>query len=232
MQARRRVLARLGLDRIVGIEPVDIAAAHIAHAESLRFPGRYEVEGLTIDAPAGVYHPRPESSSLMFVRNILALDLPRVGRALEIGTGSGAVALFIAKAFGADVLATDISATALEAARANAARNDVKITTLRSDLFDAVGERDFDLIVFNVPLVDQPPVGPWDGGTLCDPGGELLARFARRVSGFLTADGLALFSLSSNSAYQQLDDIALPMKIIGFELAGAGFWRAIVGAQL
>jgi len=226
--ARRRVLARFGLENLVGVDPVDIAQAHIAHAASLAIPERFEIEGLTIDAPAGVYHPRPESSSLMFVRNILALNPPRIRRALEIGCGAGAVALFLAQRFGADVLATDIAPEALAATRANAALNGVAVRVQASDLFDAVSERGFDLVVFNVPLVDQAPVSVWDGGTLCDPGGALLSRFAREVGDFLAAGGFALFSLCSNSAYEHLDGLPLVTRVVGFEMAGAGFWRAVV----
>lgn len=229
--SRRRVLARLGLDRLVGVDPIDIAEGHLAHAASLAHPARYEVEGLIIDAPAGVYHPDPDSSSRMVLRNLQALNLDHVGRALEIGTGSGVVALSIARAFAADVLATDVSPVALAAAQANAALNGVALRAQRSDLFDDVAEHDFDLVVFNTPLIDQAPVSVWDAGTLCDPGGDLLERFARNVGEFLAPDGLALFSICANSAYERLDRVDLAMSIVGFEMAGAGFWRAILAAQ-
>jgi len=229
--ARRRVLARLKLEAFVGVEPIDIAEAHVAHARSLGSPERFEAEGLTIDAPAGVYHPRPESSSLMFVRNILALNPAKVGRALEIGCGAGLVALFLARRFGADVLATDIDDAALAATRANSALNEVPLRVGRSDLFESVAERGFDLVVFNTPLVDQAPVNEWDGGTLCDPGGSLLERFARGVADYLAPGGFALFSICSNSAYERLDGLRLVMRVVGFEMAGAGFWRAIVEAR-
>ena len=230
--ARGRVLARLGLQNLVGVEPFEIAEAHFAHAQSLGSAGRYEVEGFSIEIPPGVYHPRPDSSSLMFVRNLLALNPLRVSRACEIGCGSGAVALFIAKHFAADVLATDISEVALQATRDNAASNGVALRIHRSDLFDGVREGGFDLIVFNTPLVDLKPMTEWDGGTLCDPRGELLARFVGEVGGYLAPDGVALFSLCSNSAYEHLDDAPLCLRIVGFEIAGAGFWRAIVEARL
>src|SRR5271154_6854380 len=70
--ARQRVLAKLGLDRLVSADYLDIDAGHRAHAALQRSPATFVIDGLTIDAPAGVYHPTPESSSLMFIRNILA----------------------------------------------------------------------------------------------------------------------------------------------------------------
>src|SRR4051795_5073115 len=141
--ARRRVLAHLGLDRLVTAEYLDIAAGHRAHADLQRAPATFQIDGLTIDAPAGVYHPMPESSTMLFIRNLQALAAPSVPRMLEIGTGCGAIALFVAHRWRGYVLATDISEATLDSARANAERNRLTPRFLQSDLFDAVDERDF-----------------------------------------------------------------------------------------
>src|ERR1700753_1598369 len=147
--ARRRVLAQLGLDRLVSAEYLDIAAGHRAHAELQRTAATFCIDGMTIEAPAGVYHPTPESSSLMFIRNILALHPREIPRMLEIGTGCGAIALFVAHRWRQYVFATDISEKTLSTARVNAERNGLNPRFLRSDLFASVDEGDFDLIVFN-----------------------------------------------------------------------------------
>lgn len=63
--ARDRVLRKLGLARLVSATYLDIEAGHRAHAELQRVPATFEIDGLTIAAPAGVYHPTPESSSLL-----------------------------------------------------------------------------------------------------------------------------------------------------------------------
>jgi len=228
---RARVLERLALERLVTHDYVDIAEGHREHAAALAEPARYVIEGMTIEAPPGVYHPHADSTSLMFVRNILALAIDAPRRALDLGCGSGVVALFLAKRFGADSLATDISAVALAATRANASRNDIGLRAQFSDMFDAIEERGFDLIVFNTPMVDTAPTTQWDGGALCDPGGALLARFADKVGEFLAPGGLALFSLCSNSAYERLDGVGLRLSTVGLEMTGNGFWRAIVGAR-
>jgi methylase of polypeptide subunit release factors len=230
--ARRRVLDRLGLRGLVGAEAIDIDAGHRAHAELQRVAATFAFEGLTIEAPAGVYHPTPESSSLLFIRNIAALSGLAPRRALEIGTGCGAIALYVARRWGGQVTATDISETTLAVARANAARNGLTLDLVVSDLFARVGGRDFDLVVFNTPLIDQSPQDDLERESLCDPGGRILRRYLDGLPKVLARDGAALFGICCNTAYQQLDAIDLDFRVVGLELIGAGFWRAVVEARL
>jgi len=229
--ARRRVLAKLGLDRLVSADYLDIDAGHRAHAALQRSPATFLIDGLTIDAPAGVYHPTPESSSLMFIRNILARGPRAIPRMLEIGTGCGAIALFVAHRWKEHVVATDISEKTLATARANAEKNGLHPRLLRSDLFAAVDEGNFDLIVFNTPLIDKQPEDDLERDSLCDPGGRVLRGYIDGLEAVLAPGGLALFGICCNTAYQQLDGVALDFKTIGLELVGDGFWRAVVRAR-
>jgi methylase of polypeptide subunit release factors len=228
--ARRRVLDRLGLDRLVTPDYLDIAAGHRAHAALQRAPATFVIDGMTIEAPAGVYHPTPESSSMLFIHNIDALGI-RPLRMLEIGTGCGAIALYVAHRWGADVTATDISEATLGAARANARRNGLSPRLIVSDLFERVDESDFDLVVFNTPLIDKAPEDDLERESLCDPGGRLLRRYLDGLPRVLDRPGLALFGLCCNTAYQVLDGFDLDFRVIGLELIGGGFWRAVVAAR-
>jgi methylase of polypeptide subunit release factors len=189
------------------------------------------IDGLEIEAPAGVYHPTPESSSLLFIRNIQALAPPRIPRMLEIGTGCGAIALFVANRWRSHVVATDLSEGALTIARANARRNGLQVRFLRSDLFNNVDERDFDLVVFNTPLIDKTPEDDLERESLCDPGGRILRGYLDGLCDVLASEGLALFGICCNTAYQQLDGVGLDFDTIGLELVGGGFWRAIIAAR-
>jgi release factor glutamine methyltransferase len=91
---------------------------------------------------------------------------------LDVCTGSGALAVCAAKRGAGAVTAVDVSRRAVMTARINARLNGVRVRALRSDLFSALGDARFDVIVSNPPYVpadsDEPPAsGPeraWDAG--------------------------------------------------------------------
>ena len=107
------------------------------------------------------------------------------GRALEIGTGSGMTAIYMAKR-GLEVVATDINPHALRLARQNARQNGVSIDIVRADIFDGIGGR-FDTIVFNPPYLPTSP-GDVTGDRWFDAsvnGGPDGLRFTQRFLGGL-----------------------------------------------
>lgn len=77
---------------------------------------------------------------------------------LDLCTGSGAIAISIAKYInGAEVTATDISNEALRVAKRNATNNEVQnqITFIQSDLFESIGNTKFDMIISNPPYIKK-----------------------------------------------------------------------------
>jgi release factor glutamine methyltransferase len=82
---------------------------------------------------------------------IAGLDEPRV---LDVGTGSGAIALALADEHpGAHVTGLDVSADALAVARENAARIGLAVELVQGDLFDGLPAGPWDLVVSNPPYV-------------------------------------------------------------------------------
>lgn len=112
--------------------------------------GRAWFYGLELELTPAVLIPRPETEGLVE----LALSLARPGqRVLDIGTGSGAIAIPLKKELpGLIVTATDVSAPALAVARRNAARHGCGIDFIQADLFPP-GKISFDLIVSNPPYI-------------------------------------------------------------------------------
>jgi release factor glutamine methyltransferase len=143
---------------------------------------------LTVDGRALI--PRPETETV--VERCLALlagaDAPRV---LDVGTGSGAIALAIADEHpGAAVTGIDVSAEALSLARQNAARTGVAVELLQVDLLGGQPGSDWDLVVSNPPYVrpDEaatlaPEVVDWEPHVALFDGGhtETLMRDAAAV---------------------------------------------------
>lgn len=73
---------------------------------------------------------------------------------LDIGTGSGAIAITLSKELNSDVTAADISQLALETAKNNAKLNGTNINFIKSDLFENVHNK-FDIIISNPPYIDR-----------------------------------------------------------------------------
>jgi release factor glutamine methyltransferase len=113
--------------------------------------GRREFFGLDFQVSDAVLIPRPDTELIVE----LALDrLPQRSRMLDMGTGSGAIAVAVAHhRCDASVTALDVSQAALEVARANAAANGAAVRFLHSDWFAAVAGERFELIASNPPYI-------------------------------------------------------------------------------
>ncbi|HEX4522050.1 MAG TPA: peptide chain release factor N(5)-glutamine methyltransferase [Casimicrobiaceae bacterium] len=116
--------------------------------------GRREFYGLDLEITPDVLIPRPETELLVELA-LARLPGDRETRVLDLGTGSGAVALAIAAARrNAQVVSTDVWRPALALAARNAARLGIgNVTFVESDWFDALPDERFDLVAGNPPYV-------------------------------------------------------------------------------
>ena len=124
--------------------------------------GSKEFWSLELAVTSDVLSPRPETETL--VEAILARlpDASAPVRIVDLGTGSGAIALALARELpGAEVTATDISPPALQIARINADKLQLseRLRFLEGDLFEAVPGEQFDLVVSNPPYVARRDAG-------------------------------------------------------------------------
>ena len=113
--------------------------------------GQREFFGLAFETTPAVLIPRPDTELLV---ELALVRLPPRGRVLDMGTGSGAIAVAIAHSRpDAGVTALDVSQEALAVATRNAQRNGAKVRFLHSDWYSAVEGEQFDLIVSNPPYI-------------------------------------------------------------------------------
>jgi release factor glutamine methyltransferase len=259
-QAARRIErldARLLLEHVCGCTHADLiahperamSAAQAAHFEELvtrraageplsYLVGSAWFGGLEFVVNPAVLIPRPETELLANLAAQRAQALDRPLRIVDLGTGSGIVAVLLARQCPrAEVTATDISAAALDVARANAARHGATVRFLEGDWCAPLGDERFDLIVSNPPyVVDgdphlalnglpfEPPQALSDGVK----GGDGLAcirRIVAAASRHLEPDGWLLME----HGYNQAAAVRELLSEAGFREAAS--WRDDAGIE-
>lgn len=118
--------------------------------------GEHEFWGLPFHVDPSVLVPRPDTETVIEVARGLRADRAAACRVLDLCTGSGAIAVSLAKELpAARVVATDISEAAVAIARRNAERNGVadRVDVRLGDLWQPVGGERFDLICSNPPYI-------------------------------------------------------------------------------
>lgn len=124
--------------------------------------GEQEFWGLPITVNEHVLVPRPDTETLIEVARGLRADRNAPCRVLDLCTGSGAIAVALAKELpAATIVATDISIEAVAIAKKNVERNGIadRVTVRVGDLFAPVQGEQFDLIVSNPPYIASAVIG-------------------------------------------------------------------------
>jgi release factor glutamine methyltransferase len=113
--------------------------------------GEREFYGLAFKVTPAVLIPRPDTELLV---ELACARLPRGGSVLDMGTGSGAIAVAIAHARpDAQLSALDASVEALAVARFNAQRHGVQVDFVQSDWYAGLAPRRYSMIVANPPYI-------------------------------------------------------------------------------
>lgn len=173
---------------------------------------KQEFYGRDFYVDARVLIPRPETEHL--VEAALAWLNGRAGaRVLDLGAGSGAVAISVALESGIAVAASDISIAALEVAERNRRAHNAAVQLLAADLVDAVAAASLDLLVSNPPYVPgadaanmQREVREWEPHVALfagDTGLEIYRRLIGDAARVVKPGGRLLMELG----YQSLDPV-------------------------
>jgi release factor glutamine methyltransferase len=166
-----------------------------------------EAHGIRYRVERDVYDPSDDTFLL-----IEAVRRLSPGRFLDVGTGSGLVAIAAARA-GHDVTATDRSPEALRLARANARLNGVRLALVRADLLRGLQVDWFEAVVFNPPYLPTAA--------------------EERLSGPLNAafdggpDGLGV----TRRFLEQLPPGHAPVLLVATSLQPAGEWESLLARR-
>jgi len=219
--------------------------ALVARRVAERLPAAYLLgeawfAGLPFHVDATVLVPRSPFAELVAGRFEPWLTPRPRPRILEIGTGSGCIAIACALVFpDATVVATDVSPEALAIAARNVARHGVagRVALVRADTYAGIAGR-FDLIVTNPPyvpaseLVDMPPEFAWEPRLALVGGGadglDIVRRIVAGARAHLVPDGLLAVEVGGGMEALEAAFPAIPFTWPEFEHGGDGI--ALVAA--
>lgn len=203
--------------------------------------GHWEFYGLDLDITPNVLIPRPETELLVEKAIKWLTSHPEARSVADIGTGSGAIAVSIAKHIpDVRILATDISSKALEIAKHNAEKHGVqdRIEFIECDLLphpafgsplpmgEGLGVRVFNLICANLPYIptetlyglpifEREPTLALDGGA---DGLDLVRRLLQLAPDWLAPNGMMLLEIEATQgtqalslAYDSFDEVKLQL---------------------
>lgn len=164
------------------------------------------MNGLRLIIPAGVFPPHFLLSTRFMMDAMQTQDV-RGKRLLELGAGSGALALVMARQ-GALVTAVDISPTAIDAITSNSLANNLSLEVLPSDLFSALAGRTFDWILVNPPYYPAQPRSDAEHAWFCGPEFEYFEGFFEALRNHVLPDSRVWMVLSEDCDLQKLEAIA------------------------
>lgn len=200
-----------------------------------------EFFGLDFYIDENVLIPQPDTEIL--VEEIIEIckyreDVPKI---LDICTGSGAIAVTLAKQIKVEMVASDISSKALEIAEKNAKSHGVNIELTQSDMFEKINQK-FDMIVSNPPYIETKTIESLSPEVKNEPqialdGGEDGLKFyrvlAQKAKDYLEENGVLAVEIGYNQRESVLEifrnagfcDIYAKQDLAGKDRIVVGKWR-------
>jgi ribosomal protein L3 glutamine methyltransferase len=218
------------LERVLGLLGERIAR----RVPAAYLTGRMWFAGLEFEVNEHVIVPRSPFAELIASRFEPWIDPTRVRSILDVGTGSGCIAIACAKAFpGARVDAVELSPQAIAVARRNVVRHDVggRLELLQGDVFGPLAGRRYDLIVSNPPYVSDEEMAALPEEYRHEPdvalragsdGLDVARRILEGAASHLEQDGSLFVEVGDSDERLALAYPRLPFTWLEFEHGGGG----------
>jgi release factor glutamine methyltransferase len=201
--------------KVADFEKITTIISRLKNFEPIQYIlGETEFYGLKLTVNPSVLIPRPETEEL--VEWIVQIGLPDNLKIIDIGTGSGCIALALKSQLRkAEVFGVDISENALKVARQNAQKCNLDVCFFQADIFnwEQTGWKKFDVIVSNPPYVRESEKVLMHSNVLnYEPRNSLFVPdsnqlvFYRTITAFakkhLASKGLLFFEINENMGYE------------------------------
>ena len=169
-------------------------------------PRIFEYQGIKITVLPEIFPPKYTVSTKILLKYINTLDLN--GKSfLELGCGSGIISLLASKK-GATVTATDINEIALKQLQVSSLENNLELSIVNSDLFDAIPEMDFDYIIINPPYYPRNPRNIAEQAWYCGEDFEYFQKLFEQLPTYLNSGVTAIMILSEDCEIDKIQAIA------------------------
>ena len=162
-----------------------------------------------------VFPPLLTFSTKILLDFVANLDLKNKSF-LELGCGSGIISLLAAKN-GSYVTASDVNKIALDYLETNALKNNLKLKTINSDLFQNLENQSFDYIIINPPYYPKAPKNFKEHAWFCGENFEYFEKLFVQLPNYLSSETNCYMILSQDCEIEKIKAIALK-NTIAFEL--------------
>ncbi len=201
--------------------------------------GHCEFMGLDFELNKNTLIPRADTENAVEIA-ISIIKEKGYKKVLDIGTGSGAIAVSIGKYTDADITASDISRAALDMAERNARKNNVNVKFIKSDIFENIDDR-YDMIISNPPYIERGAIADLDAQVkdhepllALDGGEDGLDLYRKIIDGsphFLKKGGCIIFEIGYNQGYalynllkeSNFENISLSKDLAGLDRVIRGY---------